>query len=64
MIYSKVQTDIWHAREKLDRELAGMTTKQLQEYSDKVLKEFASRTGVNLEVANPCEASPEKVMHH
>lgn len=53
MKYSKVQLDIWRAREKLDRQLAGMTTEQLVEHSESVIRRFKEQTGIDLPIAQP-----------
>jgi hypothetical protein len=45
MKYSKRQIEVWKAREKLDKKLAGMTPKEVTRYLDGVSDRVKARTG-------------------
>jgi hypothetical protein len=64
MKYSRVQRDIWRAREELQQELAGMNTEQLRQWSARVLKEFTEQTGIHLPTVSRQTQVPRAARDH
>ncbi|MGB2824210.1 MAG: hypothetical protein WBF17_24770 [Phycisphaerae bacterium] len=52
------QTEVWKAREELDRKLADMTPQEIIEYADGAVERARARTGRELKL-RVADASPD-----